>query len=132
MVQMKKPEMEVIRFKERDLVVASNGRHIVTTSSIDLSGCSGHVPGDGTVTFNGVVYPISSYSDVSVFIEALRDSGISNAGVSTGGKPQSLRATLRTEADSGARNFYDGTYVYDPSATWTLGDDTYYGVFIRQ
>lgn len=129
---MKKPEMDVIRFKENDIVVASNGRHIITEQSIEFTGLTGGVAGDGTVTYNGIVYPLTSYADVSTFIKVLRDDGIANAGVSTGGTPQSLRGTLRTEASDGAKYFSDGVYYYDPSATWSVDSNTYEGVFIRQ
>ena len=119
MSQMRKPVMEVIRFTESDIVVASNGARRMAEPTLSLTGFSGGSPADGVASFNGEDYVMSSHTAVTSLVKALNGSGISNAGISTGGKAQSLRATLKFEVDSGARYFYDGDYVYEPSATWT-------------
>ena len=130
---MRKPVMEVIRFVENDIVVASGGGRGIVSQSFDLTGCTGGVPGDGSLTYNGVVYPLSSTGNVDTFIRALGADGISNAGISNGTSTQSLKHTLNAEVNRGANNWYDGTYVYDSSATWTNSNNTVLnGVFIRQ
>ena len=129
MRQMKKPEMEVIRFSENDIVVASKGRE--KSASINLSGFTGSVPKDGTVKFNGNSYSIASTDDVGAFLDAMRNYGISNAGISNGTTTQSLRSTLLYEVSTGARN-WDGTFDYDPTVFWNNGYQDLNGVFIRQ
>lgn len=130
MRQMNKPEMEVIRFAENDIVVASSGR--LVTPSISLTRFSGSIPKDGTVQYNGTSYNITSYDDVNSVLSALNNNGITNAGISNGKKTQSLKHTLRNEVDPGVRGDWNGTFVYDSTAMWNNGDIDLFGVFIRQ
>ena len=116
------------------LIVASGGSRMMT-QSFDLTGCysSVGVPADGSLTYNGVVYTLDSTDNVDSFIAALGASGITNAGIQSGSKPGSLKNTLNFEVTNGAKNYKDGTYVYDSTATWTnMHGNTYNGVFIRQ
>ena len=129
MMKMQKPEMEVVRFNEIDVIVASGG--LRKSASISLSGFSGGMPKDGAVQFNGTNYSMTSNDEVSTFLSALRNSGIRNAGISNGQTTQSLRNTLLYEVSNGARN-WDGTFDYDPSAVWNNGTSDIFGVFIRQ
>ena len=124
---MKKPEADVIRFSGSDVVAASN-------PSLVLSNFTGNVPGDGVVTYNGTNYEIKTESDANGFISALRQSGISNAGISlsSSSTAYSLRSVVKTEASTGGRNWLDGTYIYNPDATWTAEGTEYNGVFIRK
>ena len=69
--QMRRPEMEVIRFTESDIVVASNGGRRATTPSLTLTGFNGKKPADGVANLNGVDYSISSLDDVNTFLGAL-------------------------------------------------------------
>lgn len=134
MSQMKRPEMTVIRFVENDIVVASSSGRRMMTQSFDLTGCYGRerVRSDGALTYNGVVYSLDSTDNVDSFISALGASGIKNAGIQSGAAQGSLRNTLNYEVSTGAKNYKDGTYVYDPSAIWNNGNQDLYGVFIRQ
>ncbi len=125
--------MDVIRFAENDIIVASGGTRGV--QSFDLTGCYStvSVPRDGTVTYNGVVYTLDSTENVDSFIAAIGADGIRSAGIQSGSKPGSLRHTLNYEVTTGTRNYQDGTYVYDPSVTWINSNGTILnGVFIRQ
>ena len=129
MKKMERPKIEVIRFNENDVIVASSGLRGAPT--ITMSRFSGGTPKDGTVQYNGNSYSIASKDDVSTFLSALRNNGIRNAGISNGASTQSLRNTLGYEVSDGARN-WDGTFVYDSSAKWNNGDVDLFGVFIRQ
>ena len=130
MRQMNKPEMEVIRFAQNDIVVASSGR--LMSQSITLTRFSGGTPKDGVVQYNGTSYPITSSDDVSTFLSALRNNGIKNAGISNGKNTQSLRNTIGKEVTRGVEGDWNGTYDYDPFAIWNNGDIDLFGVFIRQ
>ncbi len=133
MSQMNKPEMSVVRFAENDVIVASGNERRIVPQSFDLTGCTGTVVGDGTVTYNNVVYTLDSTANVDSFIAAIGADGIRNAGIQSGSKPGSLRHTLNYEVTTGTQYYKDGTYVYDPSATWTNSNGTTLkGVFIRQ
>ena len=129
MSKMGKPEMVVIRFAENDIVTASGGG--LRSASVTLSGFTGGVPGDGQVKFNNNTYVMSSEDAVTEFLGVMRNYGISNAGISNGTSKQSFRNTLIAESTKGAKH-WDGTYYYDPSATWSTNGKTYDGVFIRQ
>ena len=128
MTKMSKPEMAVVRFAESDVIVASSR---LMSASVNLTGFSGGVPGDGQVMFNNNTYTLTFRDAVSDFLGVMRNHGISNAGISNGTTTQSFRNTLYAEASQGARN-WDGNYNYDPDATWNNGSKDLYGVFIRQ
>lgn len=129
MSQMRKPEMEIIRFTERDIVVASNGARRMATS-FSLTGVNANDgEGNGIANYNNTDYPINSTNAVNTFISAL---GVSDAGIDNGRirAPQSLVGTLNVEATKGTIGNWDGTYTYDPNASWTNKDgDTFQGVF---
>ena len=129
MSKMGKPEMVVIRFAENDIVTASGGG--LRSASVTLSGFTGGVPGDGQVKFNNNTYSINSQTDVTDFLGVMKNYGIRNAGIDNGTTRQSFRNTLIAETSKGA-NYWDGTFIYDPSATWSTKENTYTGVFIRQ
>ena len=129
MSKMCRPEMVVVRFDNSDVLAASNGR--IMSASVTLSGFTGGVPGDGEVKFNNNTYVMSSEDAVTEFLGVMRNYGISNAGISNGTSKQSFRNTLIAESTKGAKH-WDGTYYYDPSATWSTNGKTYDGVFIRQ
>ncbi len=133
MSQMRKPEMEVIRFTESDIVVASNGGRRVATPSLTLTNFSGGKAADGKAYLNGVEYSISSTDDVKTFLGALGNSGVKNAGIYAGTttNPLTFRGVLNTEATKGAKG-WNGSYVYDPDAIWNNGDIDLKGVFYRQ
>ena len=129
MSQMRKPEMEVIRFTESDIVVASNGARRMATS-FSLTGVNANDGiGNGIANYNNTDYSINSTNAVNTFISAL---GVSDAGIDNGRirAPQSLVGTLNVEATKGTIGNWDGTYTYDPNASWTNKDgDTFQGVF---
>ncbi len=130
MSQMRKPEMEVIRFTESDIVVASNGGRRVMTTSFSLTGVNkGGEIGDGIANYNNTDYLINSESAVNTFISAM---GVSNAGISNGVKTQSLRSTLKAETKQDIKGNWDGYYVYDPDAIWNNGNRDLNGVFKLQ
>ena len=129
MSQMRKPEMEVIRFAESDIVVASNGSRRMATSFSLTNVNAKDGAGNGIANYNNTNYLLNSEDAVKTFISAM---GVSNAGISIGGDAQSLRGTLNKEANLGTSGSWDGYYVYDPDATWNNGKRNLYGVFIRQ
>lgn len=129
MSQMRKPEMEVIRFAESDIVVASNGaRRMATSFSLTGVNKNGAI-GDGIANYNNTDYFLTSETAVNTFISAM---GVSNAGISNGKNTQSLRATLKRETDSVMKGNWDGYYVYDPDAIWNNGNRDLNGVFKLQ
>ncbi len=133
MNQMRKPEMSVVRFTESDVIVASGNERRIVPQSFDLTGCTGGVAGDGTVTYSNISYSLDSADSVNSFIAAIGGDGIRHAGIQSGSTPYSLKNTLNYEVSTGAKNFLDGTYVYNSSATWTNSNGTTLsGVFIRQ
>jgi hypothetical protein len=126
--QMRKPKMEVIRFTESDIVVASGSRRMATSFSLTNVN-SGGIAGDGIARYNNSDYLLNSKDAVNTFISAL---GVSDAGIDNGRirAPQSLVGTLNVEATKGTIGNWDGTYTYDPNASWTNKDgDTFQGVF---
>ena len=77
-----------------------------------------------------IIYLLNSKAAVIDFIGAM---GVSDAGISNGGDSQSLRGTLNIEATGVLKNSWNGTYTYDPNATWTNDKGREYnGVFFRQ
>lgn len=125
MSKMTRPTMEVIRFKESDIVVASG-------AGFSNSKFGNGVAGDGVVTYNGTPYAMSSYDAVSSFLGVLAGDGIRNAGISNGSTTQSLRGVLEVEASRGAGAGWNGSYVYDSTATWNNGTTDLRGVFKKQ
>ena len=128
MSQMRKPEMEVIRFAESDIVVASGSRRMATSFSLTNVN-SGGIAGDGIARYNNSDYLLNSKDAVNSFISAM---GVSDAGIDNGRikAPQSLSGTLNVEVNRGVTGNWDGTYTYDPSASWTnKNGDTFQGVF---
>lgn len=129
MSQMRKPEMEVIRFAESDIVVASNGARRMATS-FSLTGVNANDgKGNGIANYNNTNYLLNSEDAVKTFISAM---GVSDAGIDNGRirAPQSLVGTLNVEATKGTIGNWDGTYSYDPNASWTnKNGDTFQGVF---
>ena len=129
MSQMRKPEMEVIRFTESDIVVASNGARRMATS-FSLTGVNANDgKGNGIANYNNTDYLLNSEDAVKTFISAM---GVSNAGISIGGDAQSLKGTLNKEANFGTSGSWDGYYVYDPDAIWNNKTKDLKGVFYRQ
>ncbi len=129
MSQMRKPVMEVIRFTESDIVVASNGARRMATS-FSLTGVNkGGEIGDGIANYNNTDYFLNSETAVNTFISAM---GVSNAGISNGKNTQSLRSTLKRETESVMKGNWDGYYVYDPDAIWNNGNRNLNGVFKLQ
>lgn len=129
MSQMRKPEMEVIRFTESDIVVASNGARRMATS-FSLTGVNkGGAIGDGIANYNNNDYLLNSESAVDTFISAM---GVSNAGISNGSTTQSLKSTLKAETKQKIKGYWDGYYVYDPDAIWNNGNRNLNGVFKLQ
>ena len=129
MSQMRKPEMEIIRFTESDIVVASNGARRMATSFSITGVNKGGAIGDGIATYNNTDYLLNSESAVNTFISAM---GVSKAGISNGKNTLSLRATLNRETDSVMKGNWDGYYVYDPDAIWNNGNRNLNGVFKLQ
>ena len=100
-------------------------------TSFDLTGVNaGGKAADGIATFNGTEYAINSFDAINTFIGAM---GVSDAGISNGGKPQSLLGTLKAEVRTGVKGNWDGSYVYNANASWINDKNReYFGVFYRQ
>ena len=128
---MRKPEMEVIRFTESDIVVASGSRRMATSFSLTKVNSinRGGTAADGIATYNNTDYLLDSPNAVNNFISAM---GVSNAGIDNGRiqASQSLFGTLNIEATTGVKGDWDGTYTYDPDATWkNKKGEVFQGVF---
>ena len=120
-----KTEMKVVRFGSEDVIATSGA----LTKSFTLSGF-----GDGalgaTAVYNATNYNLQTKDDVTSFISAL---GVTSPGISAGSTPQSLRSTINVEVTRGANSYWNGSYNYDPTATWTNSNgQTCYGVFNKQ
>ena len=127
MSQMRKPVMEVIRFTESDIVVASGSRRMAT--SFSLTGVNANDgAANGIANYNNTDYPLNSTDAVNAFISAM---GVSGAGIYNGRiqAPQSLSGTLNVEATKGTIGDWDGTYTYNPDTAWSDKTGEYKGVF---
>ena len=111
-------EMKVVRFGNEDV--------IATSVRFTAGNFGNSIAGDGYAIFNGTTYTFSSKAAVADFVNAL---GVTNPGISANGTTQSLTKTFGVEAESGAGKKWNGSYLYDPDATWGDGN---LGVFKKQ
>ena len=118
MSNMRKPEMDVIRFKEEDIVAASNEGFQMTIREF-----ANHNAKDGTVTFNNQTYTIDSQASIDSVFAAL-PSGITSdtqiyitPTVSTSlGNGFQAEANLDGKHAGGATaTEWNNTFVYDGS-----------------
>lgn len=109
MSKMSKPEMDVVRFKENDIIVASGGG---LPNFIKITGFNDTIADNGTVEYNGVIYNKSTYSDL---IDCLIDNTPFDENVNYQGMAQSITRLFRKNDGTTAAGFGDGTYTWDAS-----------------
>lgn len=72
MRKMKTPEMDVVRFKESDVIVASGG---VPNGVMRVNGYSNNKANDGTMSFGSEVFTTSQiFNSPSGFLNAVKNS----------------------------------------------------------
>lgn len=86
---MKKPEMEVVRFNESDVIVASGPVPVLHTTVV--RGFNNEIPHDGEVSFQGI-----TYKDAGALNSALSENGLS--GTFQGWMPgKTIKVTYTSE-----------------------------------
>ena len=113
MKNMRKPDMEVIRFSCSDVVAASGPDKMI------WSGLGDGKKANAKVSYNGQNYDITSSDNVTSFINDLSSSGIGASGNTyvkydaNEGDYHTVSSLLTKEVDSGIGNSaWNGTYVY--------------------
>ena len=115
MNKMKTPEMEVIRFKEADVIVASGDVHTMTLAGFQNDG----VKRNGILTYNGIEYHINNGGDsINPAINAMRSIGVTENTLVYANDTSSygLWGLLRIEDGAHVSSIeavnWDGTYSY--------------------
>lgn len=110
MTQMNLPEMDVVRFKEADVLAAS-------PISMNWSKFGDGTKANGEVKYNGDTYYITSNSNVSTFINALSDIGANgNTSISVDGSyyGHTVSSILNKEVNDGLQSSdWNGTFIYE-------------------
>ena len=109
MSKMRVPKMDVVRFKESDVIVASGG----LPNFIKVTGFNDNISGNGTVEYNGVIYNKSNYTDL---IDFLADQTDYDSYVKYQDMSQTINKLFRKSDGTNAGGYVDGTYVWDASA----------------
>ena len=114
MTRMSAPGMEVVRFKEADVIVAS-GATMTLSGFADTTAKNGVIStstgftymNDGSMTRNAL------YSELSAIFGVTVDG---YTGMNRPGSTDSNIATVLNADDSGSTKNYNGTYTWDNSA----------------
>ena len=108
MGRMVKPEMEVVRFTEADIITASS-------DSFSLSNFGGTLR-DGTATYRDVTYygmqSTTRDNDIFDFMKKIGNSTV----ISNGDVNSTMQSVVVGEYMDGLSGDWDGTYVYDASS----------------
>ena len=111
MCNMRKPEMEVIHFNNVDIVAASR---LMTWSKFGDG-----VANNGTVTYNGKDYVISSLSNANKLYSAMSDSELtinSSTKIIYNKEVHTLGGVFNTEMSGTGTNFnWGATYYWNES-----------------
>lgn len=109
MSKMRVPKMEVVRFKESDVIVASGA-----LASLTLLGFANTRKNDGTMTYKGMIYDGDNYSDL---ISVLTGDGYSDY---IGENYQSVSGLFIMDSKGKSNGITsDGTYI------WNSGEETF-------
>ena len=110
MSKMRTPEMEVVRFKEADVIVASG------YSSMSVSGFQNKTPNDASFNVSGVAsYTNDGTQDISAFYSALSthyEATINGSTTLDRGDVAASFTTLFERDASGTSRDFDGTYSW--------------------
>lgn len=109
MSKMRVPEMDVVRFKENDVIVASGG----LPNFFIVTGFNDSIPGNGIIKYNGVIYNKSNYTDL---IDFLADQTDYDSYVKYQDMSQTIYRLFKRSDGTSAAGYVDGTYVWDASA----------------
>ena len=109
MSKMRVPKMDVVRFKENDVIVASGG----LPNFMKITGFNDSTPGNGTIKYNGVTYNKSNYLDL---INLLTDQPDYDSYVKYQGMSETIFKLFKRSDGTSAAGYVDGTYVWDASA----------------
>ena len=115
MSKMRKPEMDVIRFKEADVIVASGA----TANTLKWSGFGDGITGNGVVEYGGRSYTMDSESSYNSLLEALSAIGVTgdtHVEWQDGTSNRTLSFILQKEYGSGvSSDTWNETYYFDGS-----------------
>lgn len=115
MSMMRTPEMDVIRFKEADVIVASGG----ATKSISFSNFNDDIANNSTISFNGKSYLISTLGMDMGGMDTFREDF--NAYFGTNYTNQEMNyvtfngvtlASIYVNNEKGDKVAYNGTFTY--------------------
>jgi len=108
MSKMRVPKMDVVRFKESDVIVASGG----LPNFIKVAGFNDNISGNGTIEYNGVTYDKTNYSVLIDFLTAQTDY---DSNVKYQSMSQTINKLFARHDGTNAGGYVDGTYVWDAS-----------------
>lgn len=120
MSYMRLPEMEVVRFKESDVVVASG----TAVLSMKWSYFGDSIKGNGVVNYNGNDYVMSSQDNLDALLNAMSNIGV-NGGTEIRTSPNAEYHTLNGVLQ---KEFKSGVGSPDWNGTFTLTN----GTFLKQ
>ena len=108
MSKMRVPEMDVVRFKENDVIVESGA-----ILGLTLYGFANTTKNDGTMTYKGTTYDGSNYNDL---ISALKGDEYSDWIGENGSSFSwflSISSLFTRDKNGNDRGFPDGTYIWN-------------------
>ena len=120
MSKMRTPKMDVVRFKEQDVIVASGGNSLTISNVADAN------IGDISIKFNG-----KTYGQNGISLDLL-DSALTSAGFTQGyfthifienGGAKEIYGLIDEELNpmDPAESKWNGTYKYDPEFEFGMG-----------
>jgi len=116
MKKMAMPIIEVVRFKETDVIVASTYANNFTLTNFGSKSGTGGVVGDGTITYDGKVYGNGGTGTMDQFLDIIASNGMNRRMVLSA--PYTTTTPIRDiinreyTADRLSNN-WNGTYIYD-------------------
>ena len=108
MSKMRVPKMDVVRFKENDVIVASGA-----IPSLTLFNFANTIKNDGKMTYKGTSYNSTNYNDL---ITALKVDGYPDWIGENGSSFSwfmSISGLFKQDKKGNDRGFPDGTYIWN-------------------
>lgn len=118
MNKMVMPIIEVVRFKETDVIVASTYADNFTVANFGSRPNTTPVgkQGDGTITYDGNVYGNGGTGTMDQFLAIIARSGMNSQMTSTMNVTRDISSIIDLEYNTTTlSNGWNGTYIYDGS-----------------